>query len=242
MFSLGTSANNPKGQTDENPICLNGLTTHAFDMFVRHNFRRYAPPRPANGYDTEELKEFLGFCVKYQCEQTLKFVTNVIRTRSYQFHAASLVNITIKHQIHEFFSTGFSRLLETPIQEISKVHRELMGNEVFVALVYAKATLNEHRRIVAAEEPPILLHADDCKDPQACKQDWHTIWWNGMGHFLLDGRNPQPYDRAVDCFKEMQFGRVSMGCKEKMLRLIGLGDAFDHADNFVADTIQQLGT
>ena len=158
-------------------------------------------PHPANSYDTKELKEFVGFCVKYQCEQTLQFVTNVIRTRLYQFHAAQLVNITIKHQICEFFSTGFERLLKIPIQDISKVHQELMGNEVFVALVYAKATLNEHCCIVATEEPPILLHVDNCKDPQACRQDWHAIWWNGMGHFLLDGRNPQPFDRAVDRFR-----------------------------------------
>lgn len=48
-----------------------------------------------------------------------------------------------------------------------------MGNEVFITLVYAKATLDEYYYIVAVEEPLILLHANNCKDPQACKQDWH---------------------------------------------------------------------
>ncbi|KAF9237393.1 hypothetical protein BU15DRAFT_48745 [Melanogaster broomeanus] len=235
MFSLGASANNSEGHTDDNPIYLNDLTTRTFDMFLTE-YR----PRSAYSYDTTELEEFLGFCVKYQCTKTLKFVTSCIQTSMYQFHPSNIVNMAIKYQIREFFKFGFERLLETPMNEITKAHRLLMGNDVFIALVYTKATLDDHRHIVAGEEPPILHHVEDCQDPQACKQDWHAIWWNGMGRFLLDGRNPQPYDRAVDRFKEMQFGRVSAGCKEQMFRVISLGDAFDYADRFVSDTIQRL--
>jgi hypothetical protein len=91
-----------------------------------------------------------------------------------------------------------------------------MGNEVFIALVYTKEILNDHHHTVLVEEPPILLHVEDCKDYQACKQDWYAIWWNGMGRFLFDGRNPQLYNRAINCFKEMQFGHVSPSCEEKM--------------------------
>jgi hypothetical protein len=42
-------------------------------------------------------------------------------------------------------------------------------------------------------------------------EDWYAIWWNGMGRFLLDGRNPQPYGEAIKHFKDMEFGRVSGG-------------------------------
>jgi hypothetical protein len=60
-----------------------------------------------------------------------------------------------------------------------------------MTLVYVQAALEEHRHIVAAEEPKILMHANDCQDPVGCNEDWHedwhAIWWNGMARFLLDG-------------------------------------------------------
>ncbi|KAG2065939.1 hypothetical protein BDR04DRAFT_1031497, partial [Suillus decipiens] len=65
-------------------------------------------------------------------------------------------------------------------------HWELLGNDVFTTLVYVQVALEEHCRIVAAEEPRILMHSSDCQDPVACNEDWHAIWWNGMAHFLLD--------------------------------------------------------
>jgi hypothetical protein len=47
-------------------------------------------------------------------------------------------------------------------------HRELIGITVFANLVYVQAALEEHRRIVATEEPKILMHANDCRDPVGC--------------------------------------------------------------------------
>ncbi|KAG1843331.1 hypothetical protein DFJ58DRAFT_665347, partial [Suillus subalutaceus] len=100
--------------------------------------------------------------------------------------------------------------------------------------------LDSHRRIVAAEEPKILMHSNECQDPTGCNEDWHTIWWNGMGRFLLDGRNPQPYDDAVKCFKELQFGCVSEGCKDLMFKILDQGAAFKHAEQFVSETCSFL--
>ena len=54
-----------------------------------------------------------------------------------------------------------------------------------------------------------------------------------MGRFLLDGRNPQPYDDAVKRFKDMCFGRVSSGCKSRMFRIIDQRTAFGYTDKFV---------
>lgn len=87
-----------------------------------------------------------------------------------------------------------------------------MGNNVFIALMYAKSVLEEHVWLVACEEPVILTHAADCQDPAACQEDWHNIWWNGMDHFLLDARNPQPFGDVLEHFRQMQFGRMSQGC------------------------------
>ncbi|KAG1851931.1 hypothetical protein F4604DRAFT_1592184, partial [Suillus subluteus] len=118
--------------------------------------------------------------------------------------------------------------------------RELLGNDVFMTLVYVQAALKEHRRIVAAEEPKILMHTSDCQDPVGCNEDWHAIWWNGMARFLLDGRNPQPYREAVKHFKDLQFGCVSRGCKELMFKIIGEGAAFNHADQFIDEACNRL--
>ncbi|KAG2366749.1 hypothetical protein BDR07DRAFT_1273959 [Suillus spraguei] len=87
-------------------------------------------------------------------------------------------------------------------------HQELMGHEVFLNIVYVQAALDNHCRIIAAEEPKILMHSSDCQDLMGCSEDWHAIWWNGMGWFLLNGRNPQPYGDALKRFKELLFGRL----------------------------------
>ena len=87
------------------------------------------------------------------------------------------------------------------------------------------------------------MHADNCQDPTACEVDWHGVWWNGMGCYLLDGRNPQPYDKAVRRFRlEAEFGRMGKGCKEKMFRLMNDGTAFRHADIFIDELCNRLIT
>ena len=92
--------------------------------------------------------------------------------------------------LHDAFHT----LTALQITQITKEHWELMGIMVFIYLVYAKVVLDDHCCIVAAEEPQILVHADDCRYPTACKEDWHATWWNEMGCFLLDRQNPHPCD------------------------------------------------
>ena len=89
-----------------------------------------------------------------------------------------------------------------------------------IALVYAKSALDEHTQLVACEEPVILTHAANCQDPTACQEDWHNIWWNGIGHFLLDGRNPQTFCDALKHFQEMQFGHMSQGCCNLMFQVL----------------------
>ena len=141
------------------------------------------------------------------------------------------------------FRRAFRDLINLSLTQLSKAHRSLIGSDLFMSLALAKAVLDEHCRIIAAEEPRILKHADNCQDPMACEVDWHGVWWNGMGRYLLDGRNPQPYDEAVRRFRlEAEFGRMGKGCKEKMFRLMDDGTAFRHADIFIDEFCDRLVT
>ncbi|KAG2048596.1 hypothetical protein BDR06DRAFT_844926, partial [Suillus hirtellus] len=84
-------------------------------------------------------------------------------------------------------------------------YQKLMGNKVFLNVIYVQAALDSHHQIVAVEELKILMHLNECQDPTSCNEDRHIIWWNGMGQLLLDGRNPQPYNDTIKHFKELQF-------------------------------------
>ncbi|KIJ13076.1 hypothetical protein PAXINDRAFT_117517 [Paxillus involutus ATCC 200175] len=235
MF-IGTGVNN-EGKNDSNPILLPELSTSTFDLFVEHHF---GYPRPGGKYTNEELEKFIVFCDKYQCPQTKVFVAHRLDATSWRFHPAQLMGFAVTYNIPGLFQIAFQKLTEIPITQLTREHRGMMGPEVFTRLVYAKAILDEHCRIVAAEEPRILTHADDCCDPASCEEDWHSVWWNGMGRFLLDGRNPQPYGEAIKRFKEMHFGRVGEGCKEVMFRFIEQGTAFKFAEHFITDLCDRL--
>ena len=66
-------------------------------------------------------------------------------------------------------------------------------------------------------------------------EDWHAIWWNGMGRFLLDGRNPQPYGEAVKVSKIWSSDALA-GYKELLFKIIEQGAAFNHAKQFIEET------
>ncbi|KAG1819327.1 hypothetical protein EV424DRAFT_1323472 [Suillus variegatus] len=238
MFSATEAAGFEEmdGKNDERPIHLDGTTREMFELFLEHTFGRARTGQ----YTIEELANFLHFCDMYQCSHTRKFVVSRIQSTRYHFHPAQLINLAVQYNTSALFPFAFKRLVDTPITQLTAQHRELLGNDVFTTLVYVQAALEEHRRIVAAEEPKILMHTSDCQDPVGCNEDWHAIWWNGMARFLLDGRNPQPYREAVKRFKDMQFGRVSGGCKELMFKIIGEGAAFNHADQFVDEACSRL--
>ncbi|KAG1830107.1 hypothetical protein EV424DRAFT_1315804 [Suillus variegatus] len=225
------------GMCDEKPIHLNGISRETFELFLEFTFRRYVD---ILCFYIDELSKFLRFCDMYQCSHAHEFVISRISSARYRFHPAKLINLAIKYHVRSIFPYAFQQLAETPITELTHAHRELMGNEVFLNVIYVQAALDSHRRIVAAEEPKILMHSNECQDPTGCNEDWHAIWWNGMGRFLLDGRNPQPYDDAVKRFKELQFGRVSEGCKDLMFKILNQGAAFKHAQQFLSETCSFL--
>ncbi|KAI5988691.1 hypothetical protein EDC04DRAFT_2588682, partial [Pisolithus marmoratus] len=76
-----------------------------------------------------------------------------------------------------------------------------------------------HRHIVAGEPPPVV-HSACCQDQWKCSEDWCQVWWNGIGHYLLDGHNPQPYTSAVLQFQSLSYGYMDLECWNAMIALI----------------------
>ncbi|KAG1823743.1 uncharacterized protein BJ212DRAFT_1262287 [Suillus subaureus] len=224
------------GKSDERPIHLASTTWEMFELFLEHTFGRSC----ASQYTLEELSNFLHFCDMYQCSHMWKFVVSHIQSTQYHFHPAQLINLAIQYNMGAIFPFAFKQLVNTPITQLTAQHQQLLGNDVFTSLVYVQAALEEHHCIVAAEEPKILIHTSNCQDPVSYNKDWHTIWWNSMACFLLNGQNPQPYHEAVKCFKDLQFGRVSGGCKELMFKIIEQGATFNHAEQFVKEACDCL--
>ncbi|KAI6142426.1 hypothetical protein BKA82DRAFT_149068, partial [Pisolithus tinctorius] len=124
----------------------------------------------------------------------------------FTYHLLEFVRLGCNFHILKVFTCSFKELLHFLLKEISKEHHWLIGEKVFIVVVYTKAMLNEHHKVIACKEPTILSHADDFQNPTVCQEDWHAVWWNGMGCFLLNGRNPQPYFDAIKHFHKMQFG------------------------------------
>jgi len=91
------------------------------------------------------------------------------------YHPAELIQLGCHFNIPKLFKCGFRSLLDIPLKQVSKEHRLEMGNDVFVALVYAKLLLDEHSHIIASEELVILTHAVDCQDPITCQEDWQCL-------------------------------------------------------------------
>ncbi|KAN0092734.1 hypothetical protein V8E55_003518 [Tylopilus felleus] len=244
MFAIGDASTNSsipvEGKSDLEPIVLEGEQQTAFDLFLDHVHGRSRSVGADETYTHEQLQSLLEFTDKYRCSMTRDFVIDHIWDQRFSYHPAELVQLGCRFNIPKFFQRGFKSLLVTPLKEINREHRLQIGNDMFIALMYAKSALDEHTRLVACEEPVILTHAANCQDPSACQEDWHNIWWNGMGRFLLDGRNPQPFCDALDRFREMQFGRMDQGCRNLMFQVLERGTGFRRADLFITEICNGL--
>ncbi|KAG8214771.1 hypothetical protein J3R82DRAFT_9893, partial [Butyriboletus roseoflavus] len=260
MFTIGEAGPYPpvEGKTDTDPILLESEQQAVFDLFLDHingrwvftiYYRVHSPLTELcssrsvgsdNAYSHEQLWNLLRFADKYHCPMTRLFVIDHIWDARYSYHPTELVQLGSQFKVPKLFICGFKLLLDIPLKQIRKEQCLQMGNDVFIALTYAKSLLEEHTCLVAYEEPVILTHTDDCPDPLACQEDWHNVWWNGMGRFLLDVRNPQPFADAVKRFWELQFGHMGTGCMKLMFQTLDCGAGFRHADVFIADICSGL--
>ncbi|KAG1886262.1 hypothetical protein F4604DRAFT_1572178, partial [Suillus subluteus] len=101
------------------------------------------------------------------------------------------------------------------------------GSVVWNTMFKVKERLNVHHRIIACETPP-MVHVGTCTKQNRCEEDWKQLWWNRMGRFLLDGRNPQPYKDAVERFEKLDIGEINLDCWRAVLYIVKAQSAFDH--------------
>ena len=112
-------------------------------------------------------------------QPTRELALHVIKTRSFYFPPAQLIHLSYEYRTRTLFATAFQRLASSALRDLTPEDVEWMGIGVYVALARLKEAVQQHRAILAAEEPeihPIHGHSPDCGDKTACAQDWHSVW------------------------------------------------------------------
>ncbi|KAJ7923267.1 hypothetical protein B0H13DRAFT_2316646 [Mycena leptocephala] len=133
---------------------------------------------------------------RYLISQPMReVVLSAMKARSLYFPPTQLIYLSYEYKTKAFFAVAFQRLISSSLRNLEKQDLIWMGFAVYEALARLKEAVQQHRCILAAEAPefdPVHgpQHEPGCKDNAACSQDWRAVWWNGMGRFLLDGRNP----------------------------------------------------
>jgi hypothetical protein len=130
--------------------------------------------------------------------------------------------------------------VQTPIEEIPDDRLLVLPTKVFITYTRATSAIATHRRIVGCEPPPVETHTADCQDHERCAEDWRTVWWNGMGRYILDGRNPQTHTEAIQLFRNLEFGAAGHGCRNIMFEMLTEERVTRHERQFVTDVIQDL--
>ncbi|KAJ7487939.1 hypothetical protein FB451DRAFT_1362561 [Mycena latifolia] len=243
MFKMAPVA---ESSSDTAPIgMIDSIFEPEFEAFVSLAYGR--PPRAdqwPKGSDANPLLLRLLELSRYFVSQpTRELVLNVIKSRSFYFTPAHLIQISYEYRTRTFFQAAFQRLASISLRDLKPEDIEKIGLVVYVALARLKEAIQQHRCILAAEEPqihPIHGHSADCQDKAACARDWHAIWWNGMGRFLLDGRNPLTWTDSIQQFERMDFGEMNPDCREKMLEIAHGGDGNAYVFSLISSVSDEL--
>ncbi|KAH7906325.1 hypothetical protein BJ138DRAFT_1016430 [Hygrophoropsis aurantiaca] len=227
------------GHSDENPTWLPQVTANAFELFVSVSYGQYVI---RSTFHNDAVIGLLRLSDMYMSQRARDWAIHHIFKRRFYLKPSQLIATALRYNVKKFFVNGFCRLARQRFNDITTEDRSSMGFIVFSALVDLKESLTEHRSIVACEEPVITVHANDCFDQDKCGTEWRQLWWNGMGRFLMDGRNPQPYQDAVERFEkiEAEIGHVGVGCWHKILKVVKDGSAFELEQRLIDDTAEQL--
>lgn len=211
MFETGKEDPH-EGRSNQHLIEIPDLSASTFDLFIEHHPRlwvllsvtvnNYWPicsPHTGYKYTKEELISFLKFCDRYEWDVTKEFIVNRINVlASWKFNSMELMALAITYQVPSLFWITFWALTKISLTQLTKAQWTLIGPAIFINVALAKSALDKHCWIIAAEVPHILSHTDDCQDPSACKVDRHQVWWNGMGHYLLNGAIPNHMMKPSD--------------------------------------------
>jgi len=184
----------------------------------------------------EVLLKILDLSQKYQSNAARSYALQQLKSRHCDICPSNLITIALKYQIKDTFRYGFSKLIPSRLNDLD---RNILTFPVWITLAMTKERLDIHRRIVACEPPP-MTHSKRCRDRRACDNDWRQVWWNGMGRFLLDGRNPLSYTDAMQQFQEFDYGDVCPDCWRQMLDFCKQGKAFAHEPALIDRTAREL--
>ncbi|KAF7987120.1 hypothetical protein HWV62_323 [Athelia sp. TMB] len=245
MFVVGNGTMAPSdqdGASRNKPIVITNVNNIIFDLFLCIIYGNWPPipPAAAKGIVVEVLE-----AGRYlQSESTMNWSLQHIEHYKFHFHAVALVTLALRYGAvtapNSMFQHAFIRLTNIPLAKITVEMERDMGPLVFSAYARVTHAVDAHRRILAAEPPPLGDHPSCCRDPAGCGEDWQSAWWNGMGRFLLDGRNPQTWDNAMARFEDFEFGRMTEECKLRGIETMRGKTAFECADKLVIDTANQL--
>ncbi|KAF7361486.1 hypothetical protein MSAN_01181900 [Mycena sanguinolenta] len=251
----------PQESSEAEPISLIQVDNAEFEIFLSIAYGR--PPKaeswPHGSAAVPSLLRLLELARYYLSPATKEFVFEVLWTRRHYIPAAKLVNIGLVYGSKPLFKCGFGALASMRLRDLTSLDVDLIGLEVYVALARLIEALQEHRHILAAEEPQFRdgvqqlgnfdgndtpAHSPSCRDNEACAVDWHQAWWNGMGRFLLDGREPLTWTDSFDQFKGFEFGRMDPLCISRMLARVkkadGNGHMFTMVDQVAAKLMEKI--
>ncbi|KIM63561.1 hypothetical protein SCLCIDRAFT_1173263, partial [Scleroderma citrinum Foug A] len=180
-----------QGSSDQNPIINEGSTVQGFELFLSVLYDKWRPD--AARMSDEMMVQLLQLSQKYQSKSAREHGLKRLQNRLWHISPTKLVSISLKYQIKDVFEHAFSQLVWL---HVNKLDCDILTIPVWNTLIMAKEQLDLHRRIVACEPPP-MVHLTCCQDRKTCDDDWRQVWWNGMGRFLLNGRNPLSFDDTM---------------------------------------------
>ncbi|KAJ6497290.1 hypothetical protein C8R45DRAFT_1128887 [Mycena sanguinolenta] len=246
--------NKKQMSSEEHPIVLINAENAEFEIFVALAYGR--PPKE-NGWDRgsssiPSLLRLLELARYFISPATKRVALSHLKTRAFHVHPAQLIHISFTHGAKLLFETAFRRLVLLDLRELTDQHVVWLGFKVYVALARLKEAIQQQRCILAAEGPQFRktprgegpAHGATCTDNNSCGEDWHCVGWNGIGRFMLDGRNPQTWADSVQQFEDFEFGRMNPQCVKTMLDKVrgggGYGHVFDMIDGVAAQLMRDI--
>ncbi|KAG1840787.1 hypothetical protein C8R48DRAFT_620727 [Suillus tomentosus] len=234
--SQGTQFQEVDGSADDKPICVPlQVSESAFELFLSVCYNKPDVLKIPNN----TVIQLLELSDMYICKDARVYAVRHLQRQRYSLEPTQLISLALKYNIKDFFPHAFERLVSARINDISDEERHTVGSIVWNTMFKVKERLDVHRRIIACEAPP-MVHAATCMKKTRCEEDWKQLWWNGMGRFLLDGRNPQPYKDAMERFEKLDIGEINLDCWKAVLYTVKAQSAFDHERTLITRTADNL--
>lgn len=195
-------------------------------------------PDTANVSD-DVIVQLLDLSRQYICRDAQNYAIQRLSERRTAIQPSRLLSISMEYNIVPLFTYSFERLVKARFDNLTADEYTMVGPAVWAAILKVKELVNLNRHIVACE-PPLMIQVTACTKHKWCAHDWKQLWWNGMGRFLLDGRNPQPYKDAIERFEVIDIGSVSLECWRAMMVVVRGQSAFQHEDSLIDRTAKAL--